>query len=109
MSFYKKKLEEARKQVAEEERLAKLDGGDSKFGAPTAAQQKGIQQEGLMRPKARPGTGGEERQTSLGMQLMRQMNQGTDQTHTSPLMSLFGHKHVQAVHSVRNVQRHTQM
>jgi len=25
MSFYKKKLEEARKQVAEEERLAKLD------------------------------------------------------------------------------------
>lgn len=75
MSFYKKKLEEARKQAAEEERMAKMDGGGSKFGAPTAAQQSSIQQEGLMRPKARPGTGGEERQTSLGMQLMRQMAQ----------------------------------
>ena len=89
MSFYKKKLEEARKQVAEEERLAKLEGGDSKFGAPTATQQKSIQQEGLMRPKARPGTGGEERQTSLGMQLMRQMSQGTDpDTHLAPDESL---------------------
>ena len=85
MSFYKKKLEEARKQVVEEERLAKLDGGDSKFGAPNAAEQKAIQQEGLMRPKARPGTGGEERPTSLGMKLMRQLAQGTDSgTHLAP-------------------------
>ncbi len=59
------------------------------FGAPNASQQKAIQQEGLMRPNARPGTGGEERQSSLGMKLMRQLAQGTDSdTHLAPDESL---------------------